>query len=82
MSKPDWKDAPGWANWLAQDQSGQWWWFEHSVERCDDGWAWANPSSSGRFRKTDDPPDWQDTLEDRPSKTSGGAANEQETQND
>jgi hypothetical protein len=26
--KPDWKDAPEWANWLAQDKDGHWYWFE------------------------------------------------------
>ena len=29
MSKPDWKDAPGWADHLAQDASGAWYWFEN-----------------------------------------------------
>lgn len=23
--KPDWKEAPEWANWLAQDSDGKWW---------------------------------------------------------
>lgn len=27
MNKPDWKDAPEWANWLAQDESGFWGFF-------------------------------------------------------
>lgn len=27
MNKPDWKDAPEWANWLAQDGEGQWIWL-------------------------------------------------------
>jgi hypothetical protein len=26
--KPDWKDAPDWANYLAQDFDGEWHWFE------------------------------------------------------
>lgn len=26
--KPDWKDAPEWANWLAMDDGGEWWWYE------------------------------------------------------
>jgi len=25
--KPDWKDAPEWAQWLAQDLDGVWWWY-------------------------------------------------------
>lgn len=27
MSKPDWKDAPEWAQWLAMDACGCWQWF-------------------------------------------------------
>ena len=26
--KPDWKDAPEWAKFLAQDKDGSWYWFE------------------------------------------------------
>lgn len=26
--KPDWKDAPEWARWLAMDADGDWFWFE------------------------------------------------------
>jgi len=25
--KPDWKDAPEWANYLAKDENSEWWWF-------------------------------------------------------
>lgn len=25
---PDWKDAPEWAQWLACDADGTWYWFE------------------------------------------------------
>jgi hypothetical protein len=28
-SKPDWKDAPEWARYLAMDEFGVWWWFEY-----------------------------------------------------
>ncbi len=24
--KPDWKDAPDWAEWLCRDSRGKWWW--------------------------------------------------------
>ncbi len=27
--KPDWKDAPEWAKWLAQDGDGAWVWFQN-----------------------------------------------------
>jgi hypothetical protein len=36
MSKPDWKDAPKWANWLAMDGDGQWWWYEDEPKLEDD----------------------------------------------
>lgn len=26
--KPNWQDAPAWANYLAMDQTGEWWWYE------------------------------------------------------
>ena len=30
-NKPDWEDAPDWANWLAQDMDGEWYWYERDV---------------------------------------------------
>lgn len=27
--KPDWKDAPEWAQWLAMDKNGDWYWYEN-----------------------------------------------------
>ncbi len=26
--RPHWKDAPQWAQWLAQDADGEWFWWE------------------------------------------------------
>ncbi len=26
--KPDWKDAPDWAQWVARDESGRWYWYQ------------------------------------------------------
>lgn len=31
--KPDWKDAPEWANWLALDDDGDWVWHESRPRR-------------------------------------------------
>jgi len=28
MNKPDWKDAPEWANYLAMDSDNNWYWYE------------------------------------------------------
>ena len=63
--KPEWKDAPEWAQWLAQDESGVWYWYEMKPDIFDDFWdnrtglyLLATPSSEGR---------WQETLEQRPA---------------
>lgn len=29
MSKPSWESAPDWANWLAMDSNGVWFWYEN-----------------------------------------------------
>lgn len=28
MNKPEWKDCPSWASWMAQDADGEWWAYE------------------------------------------------------
>lgn len=38
MNKPDWKDAPKWARWLAQNMSGTWYWYEEKPEWVDGYW--------------------------------------------
>lgn len=38
MSKPEWEDAPEWAEWLAKDVDGTWHWFEVRPEAG--GFAW------------------------------------------
>ncbi len=38
MSKPSWDTAPEWANWLAMDADGTWFWYEQEPQRFGDGW--------------------------------------------
>lgn len=38
--KPNWKDAPEWANWLAQARHGSWWWFGNLPEPDDSIGTW------------------------------------------
>ena len=67
--KPDWKDAPVWAQWLAQDSYGDWYWYPRqenppmqstvgfvnkSAHRCKN-------ACSGKVIG-----DWRNTLEKRP----------------
>lgn len=67
---PHWVDAPEWAQWLAQDEDGQWHWFQDKPEAMACGewltltggdykkseWARTTPN----YRK------WTNTLEARP----------------
>lgn len=64
MSKPDWKDAPEWAQWVARDADGRWVWHQtrptpHTLAR---GWV-----SEGRSKEVWPNLDgWRQTLEPRP----------------
>lgn len=41
--KPDWNNAPKWANYLTQDRDGTWVWWEKKPEYDDGDW-WAKDS--------------------------------------
>ena len=58
--KPDWKYAPHWADYLAKDSDGEWYWHE-SIPEAVDGLSAAN----GRWELAH-VPDWDETLEERP----------------
>jgi len=42
---PSWKDAPDWANWLAQDSDGEWFWFEDKPTPANFCWHTADGSN-------------------------------------
>lgn len=62
--KPDWKDAPDWANYLAKDSDGAWFWYTSRplVQGNDSVWSY------GGIYKSACAPDgsWKDSLEVRP----------------
>lgn len=64
--KPDWKDAPDWANWLAQDEDGSWWWFwdKPYLHPSYPGWSY----DEGNFKRAGHSAvgDWTNSLEARP----------------
>ena len=70
--KPDWKDAPEWAKWLARDNDGWWNWYSGEPEFEGDIWALGNEADL--FEIAADEPDesgidWDfacNTLEPRP----------------
>jgi len=61
MSKPDWKDAPEWANWLAKDEDGCWYWFEFKPSADDNFWS----NDGKRYELASRDRGWRESLERR-----------------
>lgn len=65
MSKPDWKNSPDWAMWLAQDEDGDWGWYE--IKPVLGGWSWIWDHGDWAFCEFDGrADDWAKSLEPRP----------------
>lgn len=63
MSKPSWDDAPEWAQWMAQDENGEWYWYEREPVEQRESWS----AMGGRARSADPGRHiWTDTKEARP----------------
>jgi hypothetical protein len=60
--KPDWKDAPDWANYLAKDVNGSWWWYEKKPKA--EGSLWMKEKGSDQSNVICK--NWRKTLESRP----------------
>lgn len=61
--KPDWKDAPEWAKYLAMDSDESWWWHEfnpHMKRKC---WS-GHKSKTALASPANDK--WKYTKEPRP----------------
>lgn len=65
MSKPDWKDAPEWANWLAMDGDGRVFWYEKMPKPGLSLQVWNPTSGKARLAGASSSPSWIDTLEER-----------------
>jgi hypothetical protein len=67
MNKPDWKDAPEWARWLAMDGDGSWWWYEQKPRwiKLTSQW-WRKAGSHKTFAIEGVGPKPYGTLEQRP----------------
>ena len=65
--KPDWKDAPPWARYMAMDETGVWMWYEAEPDRVD-RFGWWNEREGTRctYAILREQPDWKTTLEERP----------------
>lgn len=60
--KPDWKDAPVGAKFLAQDGDGSWWWFSDEPRWYKESQRW---DTDGQLWEAMDV-SAEDTLESRP----------------
>jgi len=71
-SHPRWKDAPDWANWLAQDGDGSWYWYEHPIYAHEDDEWYEQHRFGGRIDDAgvaaERNPDWHNTRHARPTK--------------
>jgi hypothetical protein len=74
ITKPSWKSAPEWANWLAQDADGEWCWFKHKPVQDPEMQIWNNDVSLAvkgemQWQKSGESApneNWRKTLEKRP----------------
>ena len=63
---PEWEHAPDWANWIAMNSDGRWYWFAEKPELRSITWTnpWATRvTEAGR---TIGRSGWTETLEPRP----------------
>ena len=72
-SHPQWKDAPTWAKWLAQDSGGSWYWYECPIYAHEYNETWCEQVGfDGHVIKTGEAaecnPDWRNTRQARPTK--------------
>ena len=66
-NKPDWEDAPHWANSLAMDADGSWHWYEDTIsdlERTGGQWCTDGRYERAVVREVDH--NWRQTYEERP----------------
>jgi hypothetical protein len=60
--KPNWENAPEWANYVAMDYDGDWWWFEYKPSMAHNIWK----ANLGRYERMTDCDEWKRTLQSRP----------------
>lgn len=70
QNKPSWVDAPEWGEWLAQDDSGEWYWYASMPTHPGMKSWWHVPGAKNvQCGKGEVLGDWRDTLEKRPEQT-------------
>lgn len=69
QNKPSWKDAPEWANWLAQWNDGAWFWCGDEIDNPpqEGDLGWYQDGEILHLPSGEVLGDWRDTLEKRPA---------------
>lgn len=63
--KPDWKNAPEWAEYLAQNEDGTWTFFENEPFAYDYEWRQVHGKKQWHYVDIEN---WTESLETRPDK--------------
>ena len=74
--KPSWDDAPEWAEWLAQDENGDWAFYPDKPNDKQDQWVmpYTAPYALNTVGRSKVHGDWRNTLERRPGRRQDGEA--------
>lgn len=65
MNKPSWESAPDWANWLAMDGDGTWFWYENKPHVMEESNSFSAEGKSLGVIETHS--GWEDSLEEKPT---------------
>lgn len=63
MKTPDWSQAPEWANYVAMDENGAWFWFSEKPRAGVEEWV----NHAAQYEMAVAAPDWTACLVKRPS---------------
>ena len=81
QNKPSWEGAPEWAELLAQDDSGEWYWYaSKTAHQGMKSWCPAPGANNVQCGKGEVLGDWRDTMERRPADLSEPAVTERLTE--
>ena len=60
----EWKNAPEWANYIAMDANGYWWWYSEKPQLSRGIWAFGGERMRKSLHKQDVA--WYESLQERP----------------
>jgi len=72
--KPSWDNAPEWANWLAQDANGDWYWYKERPIPDSRDHIWTHKKYGYKHERALTPyiKEWYNVIERRPEGGTNG----------